>query len=70
MTAESPHSPLCAQAPGTTSRTWTASSPRYPLCCAWRRWVAQGSCATIGAGTIHGRGDSEDAVGSGDWSVE
>lgn len=31
-------SPLCAQAPGTTSRTWTASSPRYPLCSAWQPW--------------------------------
>lgn len=28
---ESQRSPLCAQAPGTTSRTWTASSPRYPF---------------------------------------
>lgn len=36
--AKSQHSPLCAQAPGTISRTWTASSPRYPLCSAWQHW--------------------------------
>lgn len=31
VTASSQRSLLCAQAPGTTSRTWTASSPRYPF---------------------------------------
>lgn len=67
--AESQRSSLCAQAPGITSRTWTASSPRYPLCWAWQGgtegplgqalFLAGASDSAVGGGLVSGvRGGS------------